>query len=184
MLWKNNITFSLFLYAVSPKAKASCSESGERFSCLCEGIGGNPPSWASWVKDNTIIKGPEYLTSTVVKDDIQKGGEGIYYCEALSGIIKDVVRISLCKHRIFYYNSIASFELYYFLFLCAWRNYAIWMSGKVWKNENIILFTPRAEQKRPCEFQNSSPIHFDACNKKNLVYPKAYFVIMIAIYDK
>ena len=89
MLRKNYITF---FFSVSRKAKASCSENGESFSCLCEGISGNPPPWASWVKDNTKIKGPEYLTSTLVKDDMEKGGEGIYYCEAFSGNIKDVVR--------------------------------------------------------------------------------------------
>ena len=112
---KNVITF---FFPVSPKAKASCSENGESFSCFCEGIGGNPPPWASWVKDNTKIKGPGYLTFTLVKDDMEKGGEGIYYCEALSGNIKDVVRRFLCVSiEYFFITTVANFVLQNFQIL-------------------------------------------------------------------
>lgn len=87
-----------------PEAKISYTGKGDNFSCLCEGINGKPPAWTSWFKGGKRIKSPEYLRNKLSKVDIENGGEGVYYCFALSGNLSAVENITLSEYN--YFNQI------------------------------------------------------------------------------
>ena len=90
-IYMRNITISLcFLLSVKPTAKISNCPSvvneGQVVTCVCEGIGGNPPANVSWIKDGTndAIGGVGSLTKTMSLYSINRTHTGTYWCKAES----------------------------------------------------------------------------------------------------
>ena len=102
----NNVRF---LLSVKPTAKVSnCPSVGnedQTVACVCEGIGGNPPANASWIKNGTsdAIGGVESLKKTLSFNPINRANTGTYRCIAESFDLVDEESINiivLCKLKI------------------------------------------------------------------------------------
>ena len=87
---------------MQPTAVINCNSSspvtvkeGDRFECLCNSKGGNPPSNASWYKDGNLVSGLGYLNNTLSLQNITGNDTGNYSCFVESRDLKDKISVEI-----------------------------------------------------------------------------------------
>ena len=68
---------------------------GGNFTCVCIGIGGNPPANVTWFKDDVQIGGPGKEKQTLTFRNIGRTASGKYKCEAQSHTLTDEKSIEI-----------------------------------------------------------------------------------------
>ena len=73
---------------------------GGNFTCVCKGIGGNPPANVTWFKDDVQIDAPGKEKQTLTFSNISRTASGKYRCVAQSHTLTDERSIEIivyCK---------------------------------------------------------------------------------------
>ena len=68
---------------------------GGNFTCVCKGIGGNPPANVTWFKDDVQIVGPGKEKQTLTFSNIGRTASGKYKCVAQSHTLTDEKAIEI-----------------------------------------------------------------------------------------
>ena len=99
-MWSNLLAHSAITFSSDRgEPQIGCFGKGVTSFCECKGIGGNPPSLASWVKDGERITGRKYLNSELRQEDVVGRKQGIYTCEVVNGNLKVGKNVILSKYK-------------------------------------------------------------------------------------
>ena len=105
-MWSSLLAHSAITFTSDHgEPQIGCFGKGVTSFCECKGIGGNPPSLASWLKDGERITGPEYLRSELRQEDVVGRKQGIYTCEVENGNLKVGKSVTLSKYKTGVYSS-------------------------------------------------------------------------------